>query len=75
MALLGSAIFSIILGLFILWIYFLPTFIASKRNNHFSSVLLINLFFGWSLVGWIIALAIALSSPKIIVVEKNEDRS
>ena len=38
-------------------IYFLPTFIAgvrSKRNT--AAIFLLNLFLGWTGIGWIIAL-------------------
>ncbi len=42
-------------------IYFLPTIVASNRNRQSSTVFVINLFFGWTLIGWVIALAIALT--------------
>lgn len=54
---------------FILWsiilaaIYFLPTFIAYRRNHHNRvPILVINVFFGWSLVGWVACLAWSLTS-------------
>lgn len=39
-------------------LYFLPSIIASNNTNDFS-VMLINLFFGWTFIGWIIALIMA----------------
>jgi len=37
--------------------YFLPTIIAWKRNhNNENPICLVNFFFGWTIVGWIIAL-------------------
>jgi len=42
-------------------IYFLPTIVASNRSQQSSTVFVINLFFGWTLIGWVIALAIALT--------------
>lgn len=42
-------------------IYFLPAIIASSHTNDYS-VLLVNLFFGWTFIGWIIALIMSTSS-------------
>ena len=39
-------------------LYFLPSIIASSNTNDFS-VLLINLFFGWTFIGWVVALIMA----------------
>ncbi|HEX8247166.1 MAG TPA: superinfection immunity protein [Pyrinomonadaceae bacterium] len=37
-------------------IYFLPTIIAgSNGHNNFAIIFLLNLFLGWSFIGWIIA--------------------
>lgn len=44
-------------------IYFLPSLIASKRRHRSGgSVFVLNLFLGWTLIGWVVALAISLSS-------------
>jgi len=53
-------IFIIIIGLLV---YFVPTIVAynakpAKRNR--ASILVINLFLGWSIIGWVIALAMAV---------------
>ena len=38
-------------------IYFLPTIVALVRQKrNFVSILLLNLFLGWTLIGWIVAL-------------------
>jgi hypothetical protein len=43
--------------------YFLPTLIAFQRDPpHKGSVLVINLFFGWTLLGWVVSLAMACRS-------------
>ena len=39
--------------------YFLPTF-ASRNKRQFNSVAILNFFLGWTLAGWVIALAWAL---------------
>jgi len=49
--------------LFGLGFYFLPAIIAAVRHTHNSGgILLLNLFFGWTLIGWFIALIMAFSS-------------
>ena len=41
--------------------YFLPTFIASKtKSKHFWLIAFVNLFFGWTFLGWLAALLMAL---------------
>lgn len=45
-------------GLFSLMFYFLPTFIAMmRRHPNAVAILIINLFLGWSLIGWVVSLA------------------
>jgi hypothetical protein len=48
-------------------LYFLPAVIARRKPNA-SSVLVINLFLGWTLIGWVVALAMAVNDPKPAVV-------
>lgn len=52
-------------GLLGVAIYFLPTLIAAARQTHNSvGIFFLNLLLGWTGIGWIIALIIALcSSP------------
>jgi hypothetical protein len=50
----------------LIWIifslYFLPTIVAGARGHHNTgSIFILNLFLGWTFIGWIIALAIACS--------------
>jgi hypothetical protein len=35
--------------------YFLPSFAARKKKN-FTAIFILNLFLGWTFVGWVIAL-------------------
>lgn len=43
--------------------YFLPTIIAMiRRSNNAGGVFLLNLFLGWTFIGWIIALVWAIAS-------------
>lgn len=48
-------------------VYFLPSIAASDKKNN-SGVFILNLFFGWTLLGWVLALIWAVSK------EKKEDR-
>ena len=49
--------------------YFLPTIIAVLRKRHNTlAIFAVNLLFGWSLIGWVIALIWALSSSQPIIV-------
>ena len=44
-------------------VYFLPTIIASQRNHaQQNSILLLNLFLGWTFLGWLVALIWSVSS-------------
>ena len=51
--------------LFCGFVYFLPAIIAAVRHTHNATgILLLNLFLGWTGVGWFLALLMALfSSP------------
>jgi len=42
-------------------VYFLPSIIAASVNKKAGcAIFVVNLFFGWSLIGWVVALAWAL---------------
>jgi hypothetical protein len=43
-------------------VYFIPSLTAKGKPN-FGPVFVINLFLGWSLIGWVVALAMATSKP------------
>lgn len=44
-------------------LYFMPTIIANSRKHpNETSILLLNLFLGWTLVGWVIALVWSASA-------------
>lgn len=52
-------------GLIGVGLYFLPSLIAVARRTHnVTGIFLFNLFLGWTGVGWVIALLVAIcSSP------------
>lgn len=47
-------------------LYFLPAIIAAVRHTHnTAAVLLLNIFLGWTVVGWFVALLMAIfSAPR-----------
>lgn len=46
-------------------LYFLPTVVAVTRKNlNQGAVLVVNLFLGWTFLGWIVALAMAAGGSK-----------
>lgn len=52
----------LVIGLFF---YFLPTLIASRRSHHqLGAIIVVNLFFGWTFIGWVICLAWAVSATR-----------
>lgn len=58
-----AAVLALILGL-----YGLPAIIARwQKSPRFEAVLLVNLFAGWTLVGWMIALVLGAVRPKPLV--------
>jgi hypothetical protein len=53
--------FGFIGGLALLAIYLLPTIIAAARKKgNLPLIILVNILLGWTLVGWIVALVLAL---------------
>jgi hypothetical protein len=49
---------------FLIALYFLPTIIAGSRDvYHRPAIFFVNLFFGWTFIGWIVALIWAIASP------------
>ena len=70
-ALGGAEFLIIIIGLVI---YFIPC-IVGRNNRNASTVFLVNLFFGWTLLGWVIALILAISDSKETVVVHGNNKA
>lgn len=57
---------NILFVIIFLCIYFLPIIISeSKKKKNSNDICILNLFFGWTIIGWIIALALATESNKV----------
>jgi hypothetical protein len=66
-ALLGFFIFMVLL-----FAYFIPAIVAFGREHHNKGgILALNLFLGWTLIGWVGALVWALTNPSPSAVVAN----
>ena len=55
---------AIVLFIVILVFYFLPSIIASASDRpNAGAIIALNLFLGWTFLGWVIALVWALTTP------------
>jgi len=55
--LLAEGLIVLSLAVIVLYIYFLPSIIARKRKKtNLTAIFVLNLFFGWSLIGWVAAM-------------------
>jgi len=60
----GAAVFIVII---VVGAYFLPTIVAIARKvTNQGSVAVINFFLGWTLVGWVVALAMACRTSRMV---------
>jgi hypothetical protein len=62
----------LILLLILAGMYFLPTIIAFNRNrNNKGAIFVLNLFLGWTVIGWVVSMVWAVSSsqPPVIVIQ------
>ena len=66
-----SATISIVLAVLTLG-YMLPWMIAALRgkSNHWA-VMVLNLLLGWTLVGWVVALVMAVNSHNVVAVRSR----
>jgi hypothetical protein len=47
------------------WIYFLPSLVANSHGHHnTSAIFILNLFLGWTVLGWVVALVWAFTKQK-----------
>ena len=56
----------VLIGMAVIAMYLVPTIIAAARNHHQAGpIVLINILFGWSLIGWGAALIWSTSKVKV----------
>jgi hypothetical protein len=61
---MGSALLAFLI-LISIPLYFLPSIIGFKKKNHLS-ILLLNIFLGWSIIGWVVALIWAVAEEESV---------
>ena len=47
------------LFIFLIFLYFIPTLVAWNKKN-FAQVFALNLFLGWTFLGWVLSLVFSL---------------
>jgi hypothetical protein len=63
----GGAIGAILIFIIVIGLYFLPSIVAVARKvTNQGSVAVINFFLGWTLVGWVVALAMACRTSSLV---------
>lgn len=63
MATLMMLIIAVIFLIISAGVYFLPAIVAKMRNNKdFTAILVLNIFLGWTLLGWVVALVWAFKT-------------
>jgi hypothetical protein len=54
--------------IFVIALYFVPAIVAGVRHTHNATgILLLNIFFGWTVIGWFVALMMAICSAPYYV--------
>lgn len=68
----------LIIGIIIMAIYFLPAFVANdKKHPQAGAISVLNFFLGWTLIGWVVALAWACTNQeqKEVIAQSPEKKS
>ncbi len=61
----GSVIAGVLILIFSLVLYFIPAFVATARDlPNQGSIWVINIFLGWTFIGWVVALAMAVAGNR-----------
>ena len=60
----------VLVVIIVLFLYFIPSIVAFVRGHRRAQVLVLNLFLGWTLIGWTVALVMALGSKTVTVVHR-----
>lgn len=74
----GAVAAGMLFGLAILFcciiFYFIPTAVAQYRKSvNITTVALVNIFLGWTIIGWIIALIIAFAGDSGVQVQRHRE--
>lgn len=59
----GAIIALLVFGAIFLVVYFVPTIIGvSRKSSNLGTIIALNLLLGWTFVGWVVAMVLALVS-------------
>lgn len=71
---IGSFLFILIMSALSFCIFFLPTIVALlRKHNNFLSIMVLNIFLGWTIFGWLGALVWSLIN-KPVKIKKGRKR-
>lgn len=48
----------------LIFLYFVPSMVAHGKPQ-FNQIVVLNIFFGWTGIGWVVSLLWALNEPKV----------
>ena len=48
-----------------LWLYFVPSIVGRHKANA-TAILVLNIFLGWTFVGWVVALVWAFTKDSVV---------
>jgi hypothetical protein len=65
----GNPLVGLLILVIALGLYFLPAIVAIRRHHQDGMVFVLNLFLGWTLIGWVVAMAIAVGSESKPVIQ------
>lgn len=55
------------------YLYFIPALVASKKKRQDAmAIFVLNLFLGWTFIGWVVALVWAAKTDGVKVIEANQ---
>jgi LPS O-antigen subunit length determinant protein (WzzB/FepE family) len=67
-----QALLAVAVLFMVLYIYFLPTITAIKRNSpRKTAVIILNVLFGFTLFGWVVALILATKKTQPTIISYN----
>ncbi|MBE7084252.1 MAG: superinfection immunity protein [Clostridiales bacterium] len=59
----GVAIWGVFLVFSLIFLYFLPSFVAfCRKKQNGCAIFILNFFLGWTFVGWVVALVWAFTN-------------
>jgi uncharacterized membrane protein YqaE (UPF0057 family) len=68
----GESAAAIAFGIFFLAVYFIPSGVAlGNKSRNVGAIFILNIFLGWTLIGWVAALVWAMYVERPVIVVQN----